>query len=173
MIQFKAVAKKFGKQGEKTGWTYIEIPFDIAEKIKPNNKKSFRVKGKLNNLIFNKTALLPMGDGNFILPLNATVRKASGIRVGETINVQMQDDNSEFAHDTDFMNCLVDEEPALLHFNSLAGSHQKYFTKWIQSAKTENTKANRIAKAVNALARQMGYAEMTKESKSQRTFFSE
>ena len=168
MIQFKAVAKKFGKQGEKTGWTYIEISFDIAEKIKPNHKKSFRVKGKLNNLIIKETALLPMGEGNFILPLNATIRKATGVRAGETINVQMQEDKSEFVHDADFMECLAEEETALLHFNSLAGSHQKYFTKWIQSAKSDITKANLIAKAVNALARKMDYTEMMREGKPER-----
>lgn len=168
MISFKAVAKKFDKQGEKTGWTYIEIPFDIAEKIKPNNKKSFRVKGKLNNLLIKETALLPMGEGNFILPLNATIRKATGVRAGETINVQMQEDKSEFVHDADFMECLAEEEAALLHFQSLAGSHQKYFTKWIQSAKSDITKSNRIAKAVNALARKMGYPEMMREGKPEK-----
>ncbi len=163
MIAFKAVAKKFAKQGEKTGWTYIEIPFNIAEKIKPNNKKSFRIKGKLNNFIIKETALLPMGEGNFILPLNATIRKATGVRAGEIINVQMQEDKSVFIHDTDFMECMAEEENALIHFKSLPGSHQKYFSKWIQSAKTDSTKANRIAKAVNALARKMRFSEMIKD----------
>ena len=45
MIHFNAVIKKFNEQGEKTGWTYIEIPEEIASKIKPGYKKSFRVKG--------------------------------------------------------------------------------------------------------------------------------
>ena len=165
MISFKTVVKKFGKQGEKTGWTYIDIPFDIAEKIKPNNKKSFRIKGKLNNLIIKATALLPMGEGNFILPLNADLRKKTGVRQGEFVNVQMEEDKSEFIHDADFIACLEDEERALLHFESLPGSHQRYFTKWIQDAKSDATKANRIAKAVNALARKMGYAEMIREGK--------
>ncbi|MGE5108027.1 MAG: hypothetical protein ACM3H8_10810, partial [Sphingobacteriales bacterium] len=35
MITFTAVIKRFDKQGEKTGWTYIEIPSDIADKIMP------------------------------------------------------------------------------------------------------------------------------------------
>lgn len=165
MIQFKTVVKKFGKMGEKTGWTYIEIPFDLAEKIKPNNKKSFRVKGKINNLIIKETALLPMGEGNFILPLNATIRKKTGIRTGEIIAMQMQEDKSEFVHDTDFMDCIAEEENAMKHFQSLPGSHQKYFTKWIQGAKTDITKANRIAKAVNALTRKMGFPEMLREGK--------
>jgi hypothetical protein len=41
MVQFTTTIKQFGKQGEKTGWTYIEIPADIAEKLIPGNKKGF------------------------------------------------------------------------------------------------------------------------------------
>ena len=34
MIHFTTIIKKFNDQGEKTGWTYIEIPATIAEKLK-------------------------------------------------------------------------------------------------------------------------------------------
>ena len=46
MIQFTVTIHRFEKQGEKTGWTYIEIPSDIAQKLKPGNKKSFQGKRK-------------------------------------------------------------------------------------------------------------------------------
>lgn len=75
MIEFKVVIEKFSKQGEKTGWTYIEISSEIAQKLKPGNKKTFRVKGFLDNFYFEGIALLPMGGGNFIMPLNASHRK--------------------------------------------------------------------------------------------------
>ncbi|HYJ64643.1 MAG TPA: DUF1905 domain-containing protein [Parafilimonas sp.] len=82
MVKFTTTILKFNEQGEKTGWTYIEIPADIAQQIKPNNKKSFRVKGKLDNYAIKSIALLPMGNGNFIMPLNAAMRKATGKRKG-------------------------------------------------------------------------------------------
>jgi hypothetical protein len=47
MVQFTAIIKRFGQQGEKTGWTYIEVPAAMAEQLVPGNRKSFRVKGKL------------------------------------------------------------------------------------------------------------------------------
>ena len=75
MIRFKSIIKKFGEQGEKTGWTYIEIPEEVASKIKPGCKKSFRVKGTLDNYPIEKTSLLPMGGGSFIIPINAAIRK--------------------------------------------------------------------------------------------------
>ena len=64
MIQFTTTIQKFGKKGEKTGWTYIEIPASKAAKLKPDSKVSFRVKGNLDQLKIEKTALIPMGEGN-------------------------------------------------------------------------------------------------------------
>jgi hypothetical protein len=45
-------------------------------------------------------------------------------------------------------------------FKTLPGSHQRYFSKWIDSAKAVETKAKRIAWAVTALSKKQGYAEM-------------
>ncbi|MEJ7673490.1 MAG: DUF1905 domain-containing protein [Chitinophagaceae bacterium] len=75
MVQFSTVIKKFSNKGEKTGWTYIEISEAVAQMLKPNNKKSFRVKGSLDNYKFEGLALIPMGEGAFILALNALIRK--------------------------------------------------------------------------------------------------
>jgi hypothetical protein len=61
MIEFKTIILQFGEQGEKTGWRYIEIPADIAQKLKPNNKKAFRVRGMLDSFIIEGFALMPMG----------------------------------------------------------------------------------------------------------------
>jgi uncharacterized protein YdeI (YjbR/CyaY-like superfamily) len=55
--------------------------------------------------------------------------------------------------------CLQDEPEALARFKSIAKSHQNYFTNWINSAKTEPTKAKRIAASVNALAAGLGFVE--------------
>ena len=76
MVSYSTSIKQFGQQGEKTGWTYIDVPADIAEKLKPGYRKSFRVKGKLDDHAISQSALLPMGDGGYILPLNAAIRKA-------------------------------------------------------------------------------------------------
>ena len=42
MVKFTTSILKFKEQGEKTGWTYIDVPAKIAEQLKPNNKKSFQ-----------------------------------------------------------------------------------------------------------------------------------
>jgi hypothetical protein len=162
MIKFKAVIEKFKEKGEKTGWSYIEIPLDIAEQLLPGNKKSFRVKGKLDDYTFEGMSLLPMGEGNFIMALNATIRKAIKKEKGASIQVQMQVDPKEKPLSEVFIECLEEEPKALKFFYSLPKSHQKYFSNWIDSAKTDSTKAKRIAQAVNALAQELGYPEMVR-----------
>lgn len=162
-IRFTTVIRKFGEMGEKTGWTYMHIPAALAEQLNPGVRTAFRVKGSLDQYKISQVSLLPMGEGDFIMPLNATMRKAIGKRAGHSLEVVLQVDGSSFVMSEDFMQCLADEPAALAYFNSLPGSHQRYFSKWIDSAKTEETKAKRIARAVHALARKMGYAEMIRE----------
>lgn len=168
MIHFKAVIKKFNEQGEKTGWSYIEVPEEVASKIKPGNKKSFRVKGRLDNYPVDRTSLLPMGGGNFIIPVNATIRKALGKRKGAVIDASLEADEREVEINEAFLVCLADEPVALEFFNSLARGHRNYFSKWIESAKTEETKAKRIARAITALSRKLGYPEMMRMGKEEK-----
>src|SRR5690606_12422951 len=93
MIGFTTTLLQFEQQGEKTGWTYIEIPADIAQQLKPGNKKSFRVKGKLDNFSIKAVALMPMGEGKFIMAVNAAMRKGIGKRKGARLKVQLQADH--------------------------------------------------------------------------------
>ena len=165
MVQLATMMKRFDRQGEKTGWTYIEIPADLAQKLKPGNRKEFKVKGKIDKHPINRVSLLPMGGGAFIMPVNGDMRKAIGKRHGAMVKVELTEDKSEFVFNKDLMQCLHDEPKAWDFFKALPGSHQRYFSKWIDSAKTEETKANRIARAVNALAKQLGYPEMLRASK--------
>jgi hypothetical protein len=166
MVKFTATIHKFAKQGEKTGWTYVEIPADIAQQLKPGNKREFKVKGKLDKHPVKRASLLPMGGGKFILPLNATIRKAIAKGQGAMLNLQLTADDSAFVFNKDFMDCLSDEPSAKTFFESLTGSHQRYFSKWIDDAKTEPTKTKRIAMAVNALAKKWGYPEMIRGNKT-------
>lgn len=166
MIQFTAVIDKFDQQGEKTGWCYIAIPAELAAQLKPGNKKSFRVKGKLDQYRFSGLATLPMGDGNFILPLKAEIRKQLGKGKGAQVSVNISEDK-DFAIlvPEDLTACLQDEPEALKNFEKLAPSHQHYFIKWIDSAKTEPTRTKRIAMTVEAMRKNQDYGTMIRESR--------
>jgi hypothetical protein len=168
MVTFTTTLLQFDQQGEKTGWTYIEIPADIAQKIKPGNKKAFRVKGKLDNFAIKAVAVMPMGGGNFILAVNATMRKGIGKRKGAMVKVQLQEDKAEIPLNAELLDCLKDDPDAQAGFNKLTKGHQQYFSKWIESAKTEATKTKRLAQAMNALAKGWGYPEMMRAAKKEK-----
>lgn len=168
MVSFTTVIKRFTSNGEKTGWSYIELPAAIAQQLKPNNKKTFRVKGKLDKHTIERVALMPMGGGDFIMPVNATMRKGIKKEKGATVQVQLEIDTSEIKPPAELLECLHDEPQALAFFNSLNKGHQNYFTNWINSAKTEPTRAQRIADSINALSKKMDFGAMLRQLKKDR-----
>ncbi|MBL0341528.1 MAG: DUF1905 domain-containing protein [Bacteroidetes bacterium] len=163
--QFSATILKFSRNGEKTGWTYIDIPTDIAQMLKPGNKKSFRVKGFINGYEISFIALMPMGNGNFILPLNAAIRKGIEKREGAIVAVELKEDLSTYQIDQDLIECMEADEKAKSNFYKLPPSHRNYYSKWIESAKTDVTKAKRIVMTLEALSKGKNYAEMLREKK--------
>ena len=166
MVSFITSIKQFGQQGEKTGWTYIDIPPDIAEKLKPGSRKSFRVKGKLDAHPVSQVALLPMGDGGFIIPLNADLRKALHKKKGALLKVSFREDKKAILVSADLLLSFDDAPAAKKKFTELPPSHQIYFSKWIESAKTVQTKARRIAMTVMAMEKNMTYAEMLRANQT-------
>ena len=166
MQEFTSVIKKFREQGEKTGWSYLEIPTDIAEQIKPGCRKSYRVKGKLDKHSIEKVSIIPMGGGSFIIPLNATIRKAIGKNKGAMVTLKLTEDKRDPGICPELIDCLNDEPGTLQKFNEQPGSHQRYFSKWILSAKTEQTRAKRIAMTVRAMMLGLNYAEMLHDARN-------
>jgi hypothetical protein len=167
MVSFTTTLLQFAEQGEKTGWTYIEIPADVAEKLKPGNKKSFRVKGKLDNFSIKSVAVMPMGGGRFILAVNAAMRKGIGKRKGAMVKVQLQEDKAEIPLNAELMECLQDDPDALAFFKTLPKGHQLYFSKWIESAKTEQTKTARLTRTLIALGKKWNYGQMIRAGKQE------
>jgi hypothetical protein len=165
MTRFTATIKKFDSQGEKTGWTYIEIPASVAQKLNPGSKKGFRVKGRIDAYEYSMIALLPMGGGDFIMPLNLSMRKGIKKQKGAQVQVSMEVDTNEIKPPAELLECLQDEPEALAYFNTLPKGHQNYFTNWINSAKTDPTKAKRIAASLNALNKKLDFGQMLRALK--------
>jgi hypothetical protein len=161
MVEFTTIILQFSEQGEKTGWTYIEIPADIAQQMKPGHKKSFRVRGMLDAFPVNGMALMPMGGGNFIMALKAEVRKGIHKHAGAMLQVRLEVDNDfKVEMPDDLQECFDFEPEAFEFFNSLAKSHREYFIKWIDGAKTNETRAKRIVNTINAMLQKWSYSQM-------------
>lgn len=161
MITYTTIILQFDEQGEKTGWSYIEVPADLAQQLKPGNKKSFRVKGMLDGFAIKNVALMPMGQGNFIMAINAAMRKGIHKRAGAMLQVSLElDTDTAVIIPDDLQECFEYEPDALVYFNSLPEGHRRYFVNWINSAKTDPTRATRIANCINAMLHKWNYGQM-------------
>ncbi|MCX8490928.1 MAG: YdeI/OmpD-associated family protein [Cyclobacteriaceae bacterium] len=170
MLRFATKIQRFDKKGEKTGWHFIEVSAAQAKKLKdgkpPRGRQAFRVRGTIDSLAIQKMALIPMGGGDFILPLNATLRKAIGKKHGDKITLNLEVDERKLILSPDLISCLKEDPSALQFFKSLPPSHQQYYSKWIESAKTTATKTKRIVISIEAFGKKQGYAEMMRAYKN-------
>jgi hypothetical protein len=164
MITFRATLMKFSEKGEKTGWTYIQVPSSLAVQLHDLDKRSFRVKGKIGGHKISGIALLPMGGGDYILPLNASIQRSIKKRAGESIKLILEKDGEELKLPDELFECLADEPIALDHFNQLKKGERNYFIKWICSAKTDETRSKRMAMAIEAFLLNMDFGSMIRHN---------
>lgn len=168
MISFTATIHKFGDKGEKSGWTYIDLPAHLAQELRPDIKTAYRVKGTLDDYPIRQVALVPMGEGNFIIAINATMRKGLRKKEGAQIKVAIEVDESAFEWCQDLLDCIAEEPKAQENFYKMPPSHQKYYSNWVEAAKTLETKTKRIVQAVQGLAMGMDYGAMIRHFKAKK-----
>jgi hypothetical protein len=168
MIAFETMILQFGEMGEKTGWRYVEIPANLAQELKPGNKRAFRVKGKVDSFKISGFALMPMGDGKFIMPLKAEIRKAIRKESGAMVRIELEE-HTDFKVEipAELQECFDFDPEAQTQFETLAMSHRNYFIKWIENAKTSETRTKRIVNTVNAMLRKWDYNTMIREIKKE------
>lgn len=170
MIDYTAIMQQYGENGDKTGWTFVIVPADVAQQILPGNKRSMRVRGFLDEYAVAGMSLMPVGEGDFILALKAEIRKAVRKERGAMLRLRLEHDKDfKLEMPEELQECFDFEPPeAFAYFDSLSKSHQGYFFKWINDAKTEQTRANRIASTISAANRRMDYGAMLRELKKLR-----
>ena len=166
MVTFKAEIERFAEMGEKTGWTYVFIPLAIANMIKPDCRKSYRVKGRLDHIEIEGIALVPMGEGNFIMALNAGIRKQLKKDMGGVLELALEEDTTfKIEVPEDLEVCLSDEPHLLKNFLKQPKSHQNWYINWLNSAKTEATRTKRIVMIVLAMDMDWDFGTMMRDGK--------
>lgn len=167
MIYLKTEIEKYESNGEKTGWSYVYLPQEIADQIKPNSRRGFRVKGFLDELAVNGLSATPIKNDGFIIPLNKNIRKALKKEEGAVIELRLAfDADFKIAMPEVLEVCLAQEEGLLEYFLSLPKSHQNYFINWLNTAKTEPTLTKRLVMLVNAMALKQDFGAMIRANKS-------
>jgi Domain of unknown function (DUF1905)/Bacteriocin-protection, YdeI or OmpD-Associated len=164
MATFTATLEKFGMRGEKTGWIYLPVPADIALAIKPNNKKSFKVKGSIENIKITGVELTAMVEGFFIIAVSASLRKQLQKKEGDEVQVSLEEDDDVEKLSPDLLKA-IEATPAATYFNALPPSHKNAYSVWIKAAKSKPVIAKRVAAAVKACTLKMSYGDMMKAEK--------
>ncbi len=146
LVNKKYLLEKYPGKG---GWTYItitEIP-----KAKRRERNSLKVKGTLDGFEIKNYTLMPMKDGNLFFPVKAEIRKKIGKEAGDKVKVVLYEDLSEIEVPEEFLLCLEEEPIALQNFKKSSDSEKKMYLDWIISAKREETRIDRMAKAIDKL----------------------
>jgi hypothetical protein len=168
MIVFEAEIERYEKMGEKTGWNFVFVPAAISRQIKADCKKSYRVKGLLDAVEIRGLALTPVGEGNFILALKATLRKQLKKEEGALLRIELEEDK-EFKVEmpADLELCLLEERHCMENFMALPKGHQNYYINWLNTAKTEPTRIKRLTQIVVAMDKNMDFGAMIRSNKEQ------
>ena len=139
----------------KGGWTYAALPEVLQDKNAPFGW--VKVKGNIDGFEIKKYHLMPFGNGKLFLPVKAEIRKKIKKQVGDYVHVILYPDNEPLDIPEELLLCIKDDTEALQFFKTLNESEQHNYVKWIYSAKTEQTKVDRIAKTLDRLVKNQKY----------------
>lgn len=169
MIKHSAEIEKFDSNGDKTGWSYVFIPQEVANQIKADNRREVRVKGFIDQLAVEGMCMMPVKGDGFIIPLRKELRKTLRKEAGAKVELQLEH-HADFKIDLpdDLEVCLSQEDGLLEHFLSIPKSHQNYFINWLNTAKTEPTRTKRLVMIVNAIFHKWDFGMMIRQEKALR-----
>ena len=149
LVDEEFLVEKFPGKG---GWTYISIPQISASKNSPFGW--VRISGFVDDFELKQYKLMPMGNGKLFLPLKSSIRKQIKKEQGDMVRVKVYIDETPTELTDELLECFATEDAVLLErFKSLPQFEQKAIIQNIYDSKTEEDKAERIARLLGVLSR--------------------
>ncbi len=142
MPQFNTV---LALTGNNTG---IEVPPEIVEALGGGRKPAVKV--SVNGYVYRSSVFFM--DGAFKIPFASEHRKASGLNGNDAIEVELTLDTEPRTVEVpaDFAEAL-EASGLRAAFDKLAFTHRKEHVRAIEEAKAADTRARRIAKAIEKI----------------------
>src|SRR3954452_20633873 len=133
--------------GGKTA-TGLHIPDDVVAALGSGKRPAVRI--TIGGHTY-RTTVASRG-GRFLVPLSAENRAAAGVAAGERVDVEIQVATAprEVTVPPDLADALAHDSMAQHFFDALSYTHRKEWVRWIEAAKTPETREARIADAVQA-----------------------
>jgi hypothetical protein len=119
---------------------------DIGE-----GKKRFPVRATINGYSW-RTTVTPMRGEN-LLGLNREVRGGAGVEAGDTVDVliELDDQPREVELPEALALALAADDAARAAYEGMSFTHRKEYARWVAEAKREETRAKRVAEALERL----------------------
>ena len=143
-MRFRATLETNGRTA-----TGIEVPTSVVDALAAGKRPPVRV--TLHEHTY-RTTVARMG-GRFLVPVSAEVRKAAGVIAGDELDVGIELDDAPRTVDVpaDLAAALAEAPAAAQAWEKLAYTHQKEWARSVEDAKKPETRARRIAAAVDTL----------------------
>jgi hypothetical protein len=134
--------------GGKTA-TGMRVPADVVTGLGSHKRPPVRV--TINGYTY-RTTVAVMG-GEYLLPLSAENRAGAGVAAGDEVEVGIELDNEPrvVTVPADFAAALDGDAAAKQRFDALSYSNKSRHVIAIEQAKTAETRARRIEKALSTL----------------------
>jgi 2,4-dienoyl-CoA reductase-like NADH-dependent reductase (Old Yellow Enzyme family) len=130
------------------GGAFVEVPFDPEETFGSRRPK---VRATFDGHPY-RGSIAPMG-GRPLLGVTRAVRNAIGKDVGDRVAVTVtRDDEPRTVEVPPGLVKALEAAGLRERFDELAYTHRKEYAQWVAEAKREETRARRIAKAVEMVA---------------------
>ncbi|GAA4352754.1 YdeI/OmpD-associated family protein [Hymenobacter saemangeumensis] len=144
--------EKFSGKG---AWTYA--PVGVLAQAPKTHFGVLKVTGRIDEVMLNDCALMPMGQGRRFLAVNAALRKQLGKQAGDVVQLQLfaQEERAALEHISlaDFTDCLAEVPAALRTFQALPLARQQAWLRWVDEAEADEQKVTRVEAALALLER--------------------
>ncbi len=141
---------------------YVSVSVEQAERLKADWRKPMPVLVQVNGEPKPpwRINMMPRGDASFYLYLAGMVRKASGTKVGDTVQVEVEFDEDYRGGPTDmpewFAEALESDDVAMTSWLALSPSRQKEVARYLANLKSDEARARNLAKAMEMLGGKAG-----------------
>ena len=131
------------------GGAYVEVPFDVDAAF---GSKRPKVRAMIEVVPY-RGILTRMGTDCHLLVVLKEIREQIGKTFGDEVTITVEPDTEPRVVEVpaELKKAFKTEQEAKVFFDRLSYTHQREYVMWINEAKREETRLNRISKAVEML----------------------
>jgi hypothetical protein len=131
------------------GGAFAEVPFDVEKEF---GSKRPKIKAMIEGVPY-RGMLTRMGTDCHILGIRKEIREQIGKTFGDEVTITVEPDTEPRLIEVpaELEKAFRAEKEAKVLFEKLSYTHQKEYVTWINEAKREETRKNRIVKTIEML----------------------